>query len=86
MTNLPKITNNLRFKDTRDQKFMEFQVNKFVTKFINHEQVEKVEIGKDYIYLFKYGQSGFSHFNISGLQPKTSREMLIYITGLNYDY
>lgn len=78
------IKNSLNFKDQREQKLSDFYVDKFIQKFINTDMYGKVEITKESIYLFKHNETGFSHFNISGMQPKNNREMLIFLQGAIY--
>lgn len=78
-----KIVNDLRFRDSRDSSFADAEIKRFIETFINIDKYSKIEITKDYIYLYEVGESGYSHFTFYGLKPTTSREMIIYITALN---
>ena len=78
-----KYRHNLKFKDSRDKSFCDAEIKRFIDNFIDKKVYEKVEITKDKIYLYRINQTGFSHFTFYGMQPSTSKEMLIYITALN---
>lgn len=78
------IKNGLKFRDEKEKKLCEYYVELFVKKFVNTDLYNKVEITKDSIYLYKHNETGFNHFSIPGLQPKTSREMLIFLQAATY--
>lgn len=78
-----KIVNNLKI-DKDSKGLMNVQINSFIDNFIDKEIFSKIEFSSNCIYLTKHNETGFQHFTIFGLTPKNSREMIIYITALNY--
>lgn len=78
-----KIINNLKIeKDSKG--LLDAQIRSFIDNFINKDIYSKVEFNPNCICLARKGETSIEHFALFGLTPKNSREMLIYITALNY--
>ena len=76
-----RVVNNLKFKDKREQAFSNGIIKSFVDSFIDEKVYEHIEIDKSAIYLYKIGESGFSHFDINAI-INTAKEMIAYLSGL----
>jgi hypothetical protein len=74
-----EIVNKLRFKDIRDVAFSDSMVKNFCLEYIDPNIYGLVEVYPTCIYLFKHGESGFSHYNMI-ISPKNSKEMLCYLS------
>lgn len=78
-----KVINNLKI-DKDSKGLADTQIKAFIDNFIDKDIFSKIEFNPNYIYLTRHGETSIEHFTLSGLTPKNSREMLIYITALNY--
>lgn len=78
-----KITNNLKI-DKDSKGLADTQIKTFIDNFIHKDIFSKVEFNPSYIYLTRHNETSIEHFTLFGLTPKNSREMIIYITALNY--
>ena len=78
-----KIINNLKL-DKDSKGLAATQLKTFIDNFIDKDIFCKIEFNPSYIYLTRYNESSLEHFTLFGLTPKNSREMIIYITALNY--
>ena len=78
-----KIINNLKI-DKDSKGLADTQIKAFIDKFINKDIFIKIEFNPNCIYLTRHNETSIEHFTLFGLTPKNSREMLIYITALNY--
>mgnify|MGYP003588048483 CR=1 len=80
-----RVYNNLKFRDSRDKRFAEAEIGRFIKNFFGEiqDKYNYVEITKDNIYLQYVGESGISTFTFYGFKPSTAKEMLIYLTALN---
>lgn len=78
-----KIINNLKIgKDSKG--LADTQIKAFIDNFIDKDIFSKIEFSPNYIYLTRHNETCIEHFTLFGLTPKNSREMIIYITALNY--
>ena len=55
-----------------------------IISFIDKNVFSKIEFNPNCIYLTRHNETSIEHFTLFGLTPKNSREMIIYITALNY--
>ena len=78
-----KIINNLKL-DKDSKGLADTQIKAFIDNFIDKDIFCKIEFNPSYIYLTRHNETSVEHFTLFGLTPKNSREMIIYITALNY--
>lgn len=78
-----KVINNLKI-DKDSKGLADTQIKAFIDNFIDKDIFSKIEFNPSHIYLTRHGETGIEHFTLFGLTPKNSREMIIYITALNY--
>ena len=78
-----KVINYLKI-DKDSKGLADTQIKAFIDNFIDKDIFSKIELNPGYIYLTRYNESSLEHFTLFGLTPKNSREMIIYITALNY--
>lgn len=78
-----KIINNLKI-DKDSKGLADTQIKSFIDNFIDKDIFSKIEFYPTCIYLTRHDETSIEHFTLSGLTPKNSREMIIYITALNY--
>ena len=78
-----KVINYL--KTDKDSKGLaDTQIKAFINNFIDKDVFSKIEFNPNCIYLTRHNETSIEHFTLFGLTPKNSREMIIYITALNY--
>ena len=78
-----KIINNLKI-DKDSKGLADTQIKSFIDNFIDKDIFSKIEFNPSSIYLTRHNETSIEHFTLFGLTPKNSREMIIYITALNY--
>ena len=78
-----KIINNLKI-DKDSKGLADTQIKSFIDNFIDKDIFSKIEFNPSCIYLTRHNETSIEYFTLFGLTPKNSREMIMYITALNY--
>ena len=78
-----KVINYLKI-DKDSKGLADTQIKSFIDNFIDKNIFSKIEFNPNCIYLTRHNETSIEHFTLFGLTPKNSREMIIYITALNY--
>ena len=78
-----KVINYLKI-DKDSKGLADTQIKSFIDNFIDKKVFSKIEFNPNCIYLTRHNETSIEHFTLFGLTPKNSREMIIYITALNY--
>lgn len=78
-----KVINYLKI-DKDSKGLADTQIKAFIDNFIDKAIFSKIELNPGCIYLTRHNETSIEHFTLFGLTPKNSREMIIYITALNY--